>query len=319
MPRSEASVHMMGTIIDLMIDSNESKHLINQVIDDLKVYEKRFSANQLQSELMAVNQQAGITPISVHPELYQLIKLGKLHSTAKSSFLNIALGPLIKIWHIGFNDAKKPTDYQINTVLKLTDPNQIQLHDENRTVFLPQIGMEIDLGALAKGFIADQIIQKLKQDKVKTAYINLGGNFLSTGSSSTRKSGEYRIGIQDPKKARHQYLLAVDTSNQSVVTSGVYERKLKHENNSFHHIFDPKTGYPIKTDIASLTIVSSASIDGEIWTTRLFGYTAKEIVSIVNTLTNIDSIVITNDSKIYISKGLKEKIIPFNSGLKIID
>ncbi|WP_117168531.1 FAD:protein FMN transferase [Paraliobacillus sediminis] len=319
MPRSEASIHMMGTIIDLMIDSNESKHLINQVIDDLKVYGKRFSANQLQSELMAVNQQAGISPISVHTELYHLIKLGQLHSTAESSFLNIALGPLIKIWHIGFNDAKKPTDYQINTVLKLTDPNQIQLHDENRTVFLPQKGMEIDLGALAKGFIADQIIQKLRQDKVKTAYINLGGNFLSTGSSSTRKSGEYRIGIQDPKKERHHYLLAVDTSNQSVVTSGVYERKLKHDNKSFHHIFDPKTGYPIKTDIASLTIVSSASIDGEIWTTRLFGYPAKEITSFVNTLTNIESIVITNDSNIYISKGLKGKITPFTSALKIID
>lgn len=319
MPRTEATVHMMGTIIDLMVDSNESKHLINQVLDDLKVYNKRFSANQLQSELMAVNQQAGITPISVHPELYHLIKLGQLHSTAKSSFLNIALGPLIKIWHIGFNDAKKPTDYQINTVLKLTDPNQIQLHDENRTVYLPRNGMEIDLGAIAKGFIADQIIQKLRQDKVETAYINLGGNFLSFGSSSTRKSGAYRIGIQDPKKARHQYLLAVDTSNQSVVTSGVYERKLKHGNDSFHHIFDPKTGYPIKTDIASLTIVSSASIDGEIWTTRLFGYPAKDISSIVDTLTNIESIVITNDSKIYISKGLKGKITPFNPALKIVD
>ncbi|WP_079710208.1 FAD:protein FMN transferase [Paraliobacillus ryukyuensis] len=319
MPRSETSVHMMGTIIDLMIDSDESKQLINQVIDDLKVYDKRFSANQLQSELMAVNQQAGITPISVHPELFHLIKLGKLHSTAENSFLNIALGPLIKMWHIGFNDARKPTDYQINTVLKLTDPNQIQLHDENRTVFLPQKGMEIDLGALAKGFIADQVIQKLRQHKVKTAYINLGGNFLSTGLSSTRKSGEYRIGIQDPKKERHHYLLAVDTLNQSVVTSGVYERKLKHDSKSFHHIFDPKTGYPIKTDVASLTIVSSASIDGEIWTTRLFGYPAEEIVSIVNTLTNIESIVITNDSTIYISKGLKGKITPFTSTLKIMD
>lgn len=310
------TVRMMGTVIDIMVDTLDdvdSEPIIGDVIDKLHVNEHRFSANDPKSELMAVNLAAGITPVSVHSDLYQLIRKGKEHSLAEGSHLNIALGPLIKAWRIGFEDVKKPTETEVSRALQLTDPNLIQLDDERQTVYLEKKGMQIDLGALAKGYIADLIISDLKNQPVKTAYINLGGNFVSTGSSQKRDSGYYRIGIQDPKQPRGNYLLAVDTQDQSVVTSGIYERTLKHKNETFHHIFDTQTGYPIETDLASLTIISPESVDGEIWTTRLFGHSPSKILSTVEALPDIDCILITKSNTVMYSKGLEGKITPLSS------
>lgn len=311
------TVRMMGTVIDILIDTlddQNSELIIEDTIRKLDVYEKRFSANDPKSELMAVNKAAGISPVSVHPDLYQLIKKGKAHSLAESSHLNIALGPLIKAWRIGFDDARKPTETEISEALQLTDPNLIHLNDERQSVYLEKKGMQIDLGALAKGYIADLIINGLKKEPIKSAYINLGGNFVSTGFSHKRASGCYRIGIQDPARPRGNYLLAVDTLNQSVVTSGIYERTLKHEGETFHHIFDTQTGYPTETDLASLTIISPESVNGEIWTTRLFGHSPSKILSTVEALPDIDCILITKSNTVMYSNGLEGKIIPLSPG-----
>ncbi|MDN6294221.1 MAG: FAD:protein FMN transferase [Alkalibacterium sp.] len=306
----------MGTVIDIMVNTfagEDSALIIDEVIQKLEIYEHRFSANDLESELMKVNQTSGVSSVKVHPELYQLIKKGKEHSLKKESHLNIALGPLVKAWHIGFDDAKRPAHKDIVEVLKLTDPEYIKLSDDDQTVFLEKKGMQIDLGALAKGYIADLVINDLEKQRVKTAFINLGGNFVSFGLSETRASGHYRIGIQDPKRERNQYLLAVDTKNQSVVTSGIYERTLKHKDKTFHHIFDTQTGYPIETELSSLTIISSQSVDGEIWTTRLFGHSVSSILSTVEKLSDIECILITKSNTVHYSKGLEGKIISLTS------
>ncbi|GEM02346.1 FAD:protein FMN transferase [Halolactibacillus halophilus] len=305
---------MIGTKIDLMVDSPSSSTLLKQLTHDLKVYETRFNANDPQSELMALHHCAGVTPITVHDDLYKLIALGKKHSLITPSYLNIALGPLVKQWHIGFDDAKKPSDDLIMEALASTDPNLIELNDEKKTVYLPKKEMEIDLGALAKGYIADRIISTC-ENQATTGFINLGGNFLSFGPSPKRASGYYRIGIQDPEKPRGNYMLAVDTLNQSVVTSGVYERQLKHGNQSYHHIFDPKTGYPIETDILSLTIISDTSLEAEIFSTRLFGLSVENILSFVNDSNNIDAIIITKDRHIHLSETIKHQIVPLSHAI----
>ncbi|GEK91840.1 FAD:protein FMN transferase [Alkalibacterium kapii] len=316
MTEQRISVRMMGTVIDIMVDAQDgfdSSSIIADVVRKLNVYERRFSANDPESELMKVNQASGVAPVNVQPDLYHLIKKGKEHSLKKDSHLNIALGPLIKAWHIGFDDAKRPAHKDIIKALKLTNPDDIKMNDDQLTVFLEKKGMQIDLGALAKGYIADLIIDDLKLQPVRTAFINLGGNFLSFGSSKTRASGHYRIGIQDPKRERNTYLLAVDTKNQSVVTSGIYERTLKQNDETFHHIFDQQTGYPVDTELASLTIVSPKSVDGEIWTTRLFGHSIETLLATVEKLSDIECILITKANTLHYSKGLKDHIITLPS------
>lgn len=298
----------MGTVIDIEIEHEAPEAILDEVVARLKKYEQRFSANDSDSELMVVNKNAGIQAVKVHPDLYELIKIGKYHSCAPGSNLNIAIGPLVQTWRIGFDDAKVPSPKTIQRLLEETDPHNILLNDDEQSVFLTHPGMLIDLGALAKGFIADLIIAYLKKQEVFSALINLGGNIVVLGPS-IHGDHYWRIGIQNPKLSRNHSLLAIKALNQSIVTSGIYERSLESNGHMYHHILDPHTGYPATTDVASLTILSEKSIDGEIWTTRLFGKSSKEILTTLNQLEKIDGLLITKDEQFAYSNGLKERIV----------
>ena len=301
------NVKMMGTSIDLMVVHKEPEFVLDEMVERLKMYEQRFSANDDASELARINQAAGSESVQVHPELFELIEIGKKHSLASESFLNIAIGPLIQAWRIGFSDARVPGKQEIEELLRITDPMNIYLERETLCVYLKEKDMKIDLGALAKGYIADRLVDYLKETKVKSALINLGGNIITYGPALKRADNLWRIGIQKPlsKRGESQVILKVD--NQSVVTSGIYERLFDVGNDTYHHIFDPKTGYPVETELASLTIVSDLSVDCEIWTTRLFGHSPRDIIEELNQMDAIEGLVITKQGEIFYSDGLRNK------------
>jgi thiamine biosynthesis lipoprotein len=298
-------IHMMGTVIQLSIQHNYANLILDEIIMRLNEYEKRFSAHDASSELMEINKNAGIMPVKVNSDLYKLIKIGKEHSTAEGSSLNIAIGPLVQAWRIGFDDANIPSQNNIESLLGKTKASDILLNDQEQTVFLKHRGMFIDLGALAKGFIADLLIHDLESMNAAAALINLGGNVMTYGKSPNQVDGYWRIGIQHPFLPRGNYIAVLNTLNQSVVTSGIYERKSHIDKQTYHHILDPHTGYPIETEIAGLTVVSKKSVDGEIWTGRLFGQSPQQIIEKLNQLKDVDGIVITKNSEVYYSESLK--------------
>lgn len=302
-------VNMMGTKIQLTVEHQQADIILEQVISNLKKYEKRFSAHDPQSELMQVNQNAGIAPVKVNPNLYQLIKIGKEHSCAPDSSLNITIGPLMKAWHIGFDDAVVPASQKIQSLLKKTQPTDIILDDDAETVFLKYTNMFIDLGALAKGFIADLVINSFTKMNVTSGLINLGGNVMTYGNSPAHDDGFWRIGIEHPFLSRGNYIAVLKAFNQSVVTSGIYERKLTINNKTYHHILNRHTGYPIETNVVSLTIVSKQSVDGEIWTGRLFGKSPVEVMHTLNQLDGISGIVITNNGELHYSEELEPYLV----------
>ncbi|MFV0559269.1 MAG: FAD:protein FMN transferase [Enterococcus sp.] len=309
MQDNRCTLQLMGTVINIWVKHDTPDNLLNDVTAQLIDYEKRFSANDADSELMQLNKQAGRHSVKVSKELFELIKLGKEQSLIADSFLNIAIGPLIKAWRIGFTDAHYPKEEKIKALLPLVDPTGIHLNDKEQTVYLDKKGMEIDLGALAKGYFADAVIQFMKEKGATAGYIDLGGNIRTYGSTPGRSGNEWRVGIQNPFLPRGNYAAVLAIQGQSVVTSGIYERKFEWQGETYHHIFDDQTGYPVKTDIASITIVSKQSIDGEIWTTRLFGKSAVEAITQLNRTNGIEGIVITQDGQLASSEGLKSRLI----------
>lgn len=304
----ERTLHLMGTVIKLSIQHPKAEELLTEAEVRLQDFEQRFSANAESSELMKINHQAGIAPVQIDEELFELIKIGKEQSLIADSALNIAIGPLIQEWRIGFNDAKYPSPEKIQELLPLIDPAAIQLDEKKQTVYLEHSGMAVDLGALAKGYFADKIITDFKRAGAAAAFIDLGGNVLTYGVAPQRADGRWRIGIQNPFLPRGNHVAVVKVQNESVVTSGIYERKFDWQGQSYHHIFDRQTGYPIKTNLASLTIVSKESLAGEIWTTRLYGRSAQEVLTELNRLDDIEGIVIMTDQQIAYSEGLKGRI-----------
>lgn len=307
--KENKTIHLMGTTITLTITHHNPHPILEDVVSLLKKYEQRFSANDSRSELSEVNQKAGIEPVHVHAELYDLINIGCIHSLPKNSLLNIAIGPLIQTWRIGFNDARVPSTNEIQGLIKQIDPHQIQLDPEKQTVFLTQKEMAIDLGALAKGYIADRLIDYLKEMAVHSALINLGGNLVTFGSALNRVDHQWRIGIQNPVKTRGNSQSILKVQNKSVVTSGIYERKLEENGQTFHHIFDPKTGYPIETETASLTIVSDLSVDGEIWSTRLYGQPIEQVIETLNSTDGVEGLVISTEGEVAYSKGMNSFLV----------
>lgn len=303
---------MMGTVIDIAICSHQADKQLKEITKQLSVLKNRFSANDDDSELMAINHSAGMSSVSVHPDLYRLIAIGKKHSLASSSNLNIALGSVVQTWRIGFSDARVPDKSEVAQTLALTDPRDIILDEKEHSVFLAKKGMKIDLGALAKGYIADTIMATLAKQKVSSAMINLGGNVLVYGSNPKRPSGEWFIGIQAPGQKRGVHLGVLPITSGSVVTSGIYERHLSVNGKDYHHIFDKKTGYPIESPLSSLTIVSALSLDCEIWTTRLFGLALDEVLFAIEQTPHIEGILVTKEGRAILSSGLEKRFIPYH-------
>ena len=232
-------------------------------------YEDLLTVNRPESEVMAVNHAAGKKPVQVSNGVYALIKKAVEISQQHLGF-NTAIGPLVKLWEIGFDDAQLPTQAEINERLPIVDPAQIELNDKDQTVFLKKTGMKIDLGGIAKGFIADRIKNLWAARGINNGMIDLGGNLLLIGKQPVHDDGLWRVGVQAPKDQRGQAVAVVRTPACSIVTSGIYERHLDINGKSYHHILDSKTGYPRSNNLASVTVFSKYSIDGEIHTTELF-------------------------------------------------
>lgn len=183
------------------------------------------------------------------------------------------------------------------------------LNEEECSVYLSKKDMEIDLGALAKGYFSDKIKEYLVSEGVESGIIDLGGNVLTIGNSYKNNHGFWLVGIQNPKEDRGKLLGVIPIKDKSVVTSGIYERVLNFYGKKYHHIFDSYTGYPIENNIASVTIITNKSLDCEIWTTILFSYSIDKSLYVINSMKGFECVIIDKNNKVYLSDGIKDIFI----------
>ena len=291
------SAVLMGSPILLkLFEHNES--LASRVFRLIKQQENIFTVNRPHSEVMAVNHAAGSHPVEVSQPVYELIKRAKAVSLLDNSLFNFTIGPLVKRWKIGFNGHSVPAASDLQSLLALTNPHDVILDDAARSVFLQHAGMEIDLGAIAKGYIADVVRDFLLAEQVPQGLINLGGNVQTLGASGQEGWG---IGLKKPFAAEDALLGVIHVSNKSVVTSGIYERYFELDGRRYHHILDPKTGYPLDNELQSVTVISEDSIDGDIYTTLLYGMGVEKSLEYLQDLAHIEAIFVTKQQQIICS------------------
>lgn len=291
------SAVLMGSPILLkLFEHNES--LASRVFRLIKQQENIFTVNRPHSEVMAVNHAAGSHPVEVSQPVYELIKRAKAVSLLDNSLFNFTIGPLVKRWKIGFNGHSVPAASDLQSLLALTNPHDVILDDAARSVFLQHAGMEIDLGAIAKGYIADVVRDFLLAEQVPQGLINLGGNVQTLGASGQEGWG---IGLKKPFAAEDALLGVIHVSNKSVVTSGIYERYFELDGRRYHHILDPKTGYPLDNELQSVTVISEDSIDGDIYTTLLYGMGIEKSLEYLQDLAHIEAIFVTKQQQIVCS------------------
>ncbi|WP_424311408.1 FAD:protein FMN transferase [Carnobacterium sp.] len=298
---------LMGTVVNIKIYDEGKKDVIAIVFDRIKELSNKITVNEGQSEVEKINEQAGIQPQEVSEDVYTLVKAAYEYSSESDGSFDLTVGPLTNLWRIGFDDAKKPTQSEIENSLSLVDYTKVELDDEKRTVFLKEENMRLDLGAIAKGYITDEVVKVLKSNGVSTAIIDLGGNIFVLGNSPRAKDAEWNVGIQNPFETRGEILGSIPISNKTIVTSGIYERFIEVDGVKYHHLLDPKTGDPFDNELAGVSIVTGKSIDGDGLSTVVFSKGLQEGLDFINQSEDVEAVFVTKDKSIYLSKGLKEQ------------
>ena len=203
-----------------------------------------------------------------------------------------------EIYQINQGLKNNPEDARIQAALPLIDAGKVHIQDH--TISMDE-GMILDLGAVSKGYIADRIKEYLVEEGVKSALIDLGGNVLCIGN---RPDGTpFQIGIRQPFADTVSAVTALSVTDQSVVTSGIYERCFTKDGILYHHLLDPDTGYPCENELASVTIISDHSVDGDALSTCCFLMGTQKGMELINSLKDVRAVFLTREGELLYSEG----------------
>ncbi|AVK64812.1 FAD:protein FMN transferase [Lactobacillus sp. CBA3606] len=296
----------MGTVISITL-FERNQPVIEAIYDYLQRMDQVFSMNRPDSELSAINQQAGQQPVAISTPGFQLIQAALAYTRQYSASFNVLIGPLVKLWRIGFGGQQVPSPARIQARLALMDPDQVKLDPIHQTVYLQRAGMALDLGAIAKGYFADQIVAQLQQAGVTQAIVNLGGNVKLLGTQPFTADQRWEVGIQNPTAPRGQPLLQVQMPAKTVVTSGIFERYFKVGTQVYHHILDPQTGYPVKNQVAQVSIITAQSELAEVLATVGYFQGCVAGMATIEQLPGVEAIFIDRQQQVKVTSGLKPR------------
>lgn len=291
----------LDTFITISIYNNEDTALLDECFAICDAYEKQLSRTIADSDIGRINA-AGGQPVHVSAETIDLLQKGIDYGELSDGRFDITIAPASGLWDFTSGHPALPNDSAIQAALPLISYRNIVLDKEAQTVTLTNAGSSIDLGGIAKGYIADRIKDYLIAKGVTSAIIDLGGNILTVGSKPD-DSG-FLIGIKEPFSETGDVLTGVLVRDKSVVTSGTYQRCFRIDGVLYHHILDPETGYPADTDLSSITIISDGSADGDALSTICILLGLKDGLAFIESLPNVEAVFVTKDNELYYSSGM---------------
>jgi thiamine biosynthesis lipoprotein len=281
--------------------NSDAQDIINECFSLCNQYEGFFSKTLTDSDVSKINNSNG-EKTKVDSYVAQLISDSLYYSRLSNGAFDITIAPLTSLWDIDNNTGTIPSNKDIKAALKHINYNNINVDGE--FVSLSDKNMQIDLGGIAKGFVADQLKDYMVSCGVTSAIIDLGGNILTIGGKSS--DADFKIGIKKPfSENSSDYSATIEVRDKSVVTSGIYERYFEKDGKIYHHILDTKTGYPVENNLYSVTIISDDSEFGDALSTSVFALGLNKGTELINSLENIEAVFITDENKIVLTDGLE--------------
>ncbi|HFU4138046.1 TPA: FAD:protein FMN transferase [Streptococcus suis] len=299
--RSESLLH---TVVQLSIYHDDQEQVMDEAIAYIKEMESLLSTNLEGSDVYRINQAAGKEAVKVDDRTFEVIEKAIETSEESDGLFDISIGAVTNLWKIGDEDARKPSDEEIQAALPCINYKDIALDKENQSVYIKK-GMTLELGAISKGYIADKVRELFESKGITTAIINLGGNVVVMGDSPKTQKG-WNVGVQDPDQVRGATVGSVPETHDSVVTSGIYERYIEVDGVKYHHILDPKTGYPVENDISGVTVFSKTSVQGDALSTTLFLLGVEKGLAFINQMDGVEAVFIDKEHGVHLSDGLKD-------------
>lgn len=322
-PISISSIKL-NTAIQITIYDSQDKSLLDDCLALCDRYELIFSRTNENSELYKLNHRISDSAVSnqtietqttpyqvngttntwhISEYLAALLSEGLDITRESDGAFDIAIAPLTSLWDFTAEDPKVPDDAAIQKALPLCSSDGVTIDGQDIT--LPSDDIQFDVGAIAKGYIADRMKDLLVKKGVKSAIINLGGNVLCIGSKPD--GTPFKVGIQKPFADRNETEAVMDITGKSVVSSGIYERCFKQGGKLYHHILNPQTGYPYENGLISVTIISDQSVDGDALSTTCFALGLEDGLKFAEKK-GVHAVFITEDYELHYTDGFQDEI-----------
>ncbi|WP_138494272.1 FAD:protein FMN transferase [Paenibacillus pinistramenti] len=308
-PSFSQTYYIYDTVVNIKIYGDKaSQQNMDEIKQMLERMDNELSRTKAGGELYKVNQLAGEQAVQVSDETLEAVKQAVAYAKETNGLFDPTIGPLVDLWGIGTDKARVPSQQEIDAALKLVNYKDIQIDEAAKTVKLAMKGMILDLGGIGKGFAADKVAEYLRSQGITSALIDLGGSSIIT--IGTKPDGSlWNIGLQDPDQSRGTQLGTIKINNEVIDNSGVYERFFMQNGIRYHHILDPRTGYPSQNGIKSLTIMSSNATDADALSTGVFLMGVKDGLAYLESLPEqIEAFFVTDDNKIYATPSIKERL-----------
>jgi thiamine biosynthesis lipoprotein len=257
------------------------------------------------SEISRVNRSAGIKSETVSCDTYEVLsKVVELSRNFPGRF-DVTIEPLVTLWHASKESLAQPDESSIKHILPLVNYRDLILDSWETTAGLGNAGQSVDLGGIGKGFAGDKIVEVFKRFSISSAYSNLGGNVVTVGAKPD--GSPWQIGIQHPRQ-ENSLIGSVSVVNQTVVTSGDYQRTFTDgQGKRHHHILDPTTGYPAESGLISVFIVTEKSLAADALSTMLFTAGMAKGLQFLRSFPQTEAILVDSDLQVYVTQGLRTR------------
>lgn len=270
--------------------------LLENAAGEIKSLESLLSVTDPGSELYRANHSGGET-VSLSDPVQELLEKALALCGETGGALDVTVYPAVRAWGFTTGDYRVPEEAELSALTERIDYTRVSLDGSRLT--LPD-GMELDLGAVAKGWTGDRLTALFREAGVASAIVELGGNVQALG---TKPDGSlWRIAVQSPEGG---YAGVLEIADKAVVTSGGYQRHFERDGETYIHIIDPATGHPARTGLASVTIVADSGLQGDGLSTALFVMGREKAEDFWRTHPDFDFILLCEDGTAVITEGLK--------------
>ena len=287
------------TLVTITLYDSQSVEILDHCLAMCEAYEKLFS-NQIEgSDIYRINHADG-NPVTVSSDTIYLLNKAINYSELSQGAFDITISPLTSLWNISEGNTIVPPETAIKEAISHIDYHSVIIDEDSSTVTLTDPYAQIDLGAIAKGYIADQLKEYLCSCGIKSAIIDLGGNILAIGQNPQNR--DFVIGIQEPFSQTGKPIALCNIHDKSVVSSGIYQRYFEANGVLYHHILNPKTGFPADTGLNGVSIICSSSTDADALSTICMLLGKKDGLALINSLDETEAIFITTNNELFYSE-----------------
>ncbi len=294
----------LGTVCTVSLYDSTKQSLLPASFSLISQLENSISKNIPDSEISILNRSAGVSSVRLSAPVFELLTIARNFSILSEGMFDVTIDPVVELWGIGTDHAAVPAPDMLAHAVSLVDYNALVLDSDTMSAFLPEKELAVDLGGIAKGYIADRVKDFLVSSGAGGGIIDLGGNILVFGKKPD--GSDFKIGLQSPFEGRGSTIGTVTLSEGSVVTSGIYERFFEQDGKRYHHIFDTRTGFPVDNSLAGVSVITRESAAGDALSTAVFALGLERGLALVEKTEGVEAVFITKDKEVYISSGLKD-------------